>query len=80
METTKMHQQELKVYNSFNKAPKTMLQVSIETGILRANICRYIASFEKVDKVFRVRKGIYPITKHPATFFTTNKEVADGRI
>ena len=28
------------VYQSFNERPKTMLDVSLETGILRANICR----------------------------------------
>ena len=29
------------VYQSFKERPKTMLDVFLETGILRANICRY---------------------------------------
>lgn len=61
-------------FRSFAQRPKTMLQVSIETGILRANICRYVASFEKVDKIARIRKGICPISKHPAVFYSTDPE------
>lgn len=34
------------VYQSFKEHPKTMLDVSLETGILRANICRYVADME----------------------------------
>ena len=34
--------QKQRVYRSFKEKPKTMLQVSQETGIYRANICRYI--------------------------------------
>ena len=34
------------VYQSFKEHPKTMLDVSLETGILRANICCYVADME----------------------------------
>ena len=34
------------VYQSFKERPKTMLDVSLETGILRANICRYVANMK----------------------------------
>ena len=30
----------------FFEKPKTMLQVSFETGIFRANICRYVAQWK----------------------------------
>ena len=73
-------QQSQRIYNSFHKSPKTMLMVSIETGILRANICRRIAELEKQNQVYRVKMGICPITKHRATFFTTNKDLADVTI
>ena len=38
-----------KVFKAFYSHPKTMLMVSIETGILRANICRYVAFWEKLS-------------------------------
>ncbi len=31
-----------KVFAALYRQPKTMLMASIETGILRANICRYV--------------------------------------
>ncbi len=64
------------VYKAFaTETPKTMLQVSIETGILRANICRYNSKFVKQDRMQLVKKGICPISKHRAGFYTTNKEL-----
>ncbi len=62
---------QMKVVFECFKQPKTMLQVSTETGILRANICRYVAEWEKQDRITKVRKGICPISKHPAGFYTT---------
>ncbi len=34
------------VYQSFLERPKTMLDVFLQTGVLRANICRYVADME----------------------------------
>lgn len=56
------------VYVAFSR-PKTMLQVSVETGILRANICRYVSQFADENKIFLVYKGICPISKHKAGFY-----------
>jgi len=56
------------VYATFNQ-PKTMLQVSVETGILRANICRYVRQLEDENKISLVYKGICPISKHKAGFY-----------
>jgi hypothetical protein len=64
-----------KVFIAFHREPKTMLMVSIETGILRANICRYVAELGKQNRICIVRKGICPITKHRAGFYTTNPEL-----
>lgn len=61
-----------KVFNAFYSSPKTMLMVSIETGILRANICRYVAYWEKNNRIQMMRKGICPITKNRAGFYTTS--------
>jgi len=66
------HNQMKTVFACLYNQPKTMLMVSKETSILRANICRYIAKFRKEDVVFLVRKGICPISKDRAGFYTTN--------
>lgn len=64
-----------RVFVAFYKQPKTMLMVSIETDILRANICRYVAKWEKQNCIRIVRKSICPISKHRAGFYTTNPEL-----
>lgn len=67
--------QKKRVYKSFSERPKTMLEVAIETNILRANICRFIAKWKKQNKIELVKFGICPITKHRAGFYYTGEEV-----
>lgn len=57
---------------AMSSAPKTMLQVSIETGILRANICRYVRDLKKYNAIRLTHFGLCPISKHRAGFYTTN--------
>lgn len=64
-----------RVYLSFYKQPKSMLMVSAETGILRANICRYVAEWQKRNCIEVVRKDICPISKHHVGFYSTNPEL-----
>lgn len=64
-----------RVFASFKQQPKTMLTVSVETGILRANICRYIAIWRKAGLVKVLKYGICPISKHRAGFYTANQEL-----
>ena len=64
-----------RVFAALYRQPKTMLMVSIETGILRANICRYVAEWEKENRICIVRKGICSISKHRAGFYTTNPDL-----
>ncbi|MBS1548913.1 MAG: hypothetical protein JSS94_03475 [Bacteroidetes bacterium] len=64
-----------RVYLALYKQPKTMLMVSVETGILRANICRYIAEWKRLNCIHEVKTGICPISKHRAGFYTTNPEM-----
>lgn len=63
------------IFQAFYGQPKTMLMVAVETGILRANICRYVSQLEKHNLIRLVRKGICPISKHRAGFYTTNPEL-----
>ena len=67
--------QKQRVFEAFYRYSKTMLMVSIETGILRANICRYVAEWGKENRICIVRKGICPISKHRAGFYTTNPDL-----
>ena len=61
------------VYQSFKERPKTMLQVSIKTGILRANICRYIAEMEEHGYIQVIKKGCCPYTHFIAGFYSTDE-------
>jgi hypothetical protein len=63
-----------RTFEAFKEQPKTMLQVSIETGILRGNICRYVASFQKHKKITVVKEGACPISHHKAKFYSTDPE------
>lgn len=64
-----------RAFAALYRQPKTMLMVSIETGILRANLCRYVAEWEKENRICIARKGICPISKHRAGFYTTNPDL-----
>lgn len=63
------------VYQAFKECPKTMLQVSIETGILRANICRYIADMEDKGLIQVIYKSLCPFTNFQAGFYSTDEEL-----
>jgi len=60
------------VYKSFYKAPKTMLMASKETGIFRANICRYVATLRESDKIAEVKKGLCKVSNHKAGYLSTD--------
>lgn len=57
------------VFAAFRKQPKTMLMVSIETGILRANICRYVSQWKRSFRISKVKEDFCPISKHRAGFY-----------
>lgn len=67
--------QSRKVFKAFRERPKTMLMVSVETGVLRANICRYVAEFRKLDSIEVERKSTCEISNHRANFYTTNPDI-----
>lgn len=63
------------VYQSFKEHPKTMLDVSLETGILRANICRYVADMEEKGLIQLLYKSEDEHTKTKAGYYTTDKAI-----
>lgn len=63
------------VYQSFKERPKTMLDVSLETGVLRANICRYVADIEDKGLIQLLYKTEDKHTKFTAGYYTTDKNL-----
>ncbi|WP_264552776.1 hypothetical protein [Flavobacterium sp. N2038] len=52
MSTDKTPKDQLaKVFNSFFEFPKTMKEVDVETEIMRENICRYVRTFRKENRI-----------------------------
>lgn len=64
--------------NAFSERPKTMLETAQETGIYRANLCRYISEWQKQNRIFLIHFGICPISKHRAGFYYTNGTIKKG--
>lgn len=61
-----------RVFEAFKRKPSTMLMVSIETGILRANICRYVARWQRQGSIRLLKQGLCKISKHRAGYYTTD--------
>lgn len=61
-----------RVFAAFKRKPSTMLMVSIETGILRANICRYVAKWQKINSIHLLKQGLCKVSKHRAGYYTTD--------
>jgi hypothetical protein len=70
-----MRTQIQRVAAAFYERPKTMLMVALETEIRRANVCRYVATLRQHDNIYFVGKGICPISKSRAGFYTTNPDL-----
>ena len=63
-----------KVLQAFS-TPKTMLMVARETGIERANICRYVQRAVEIGVLFFVAYNLCAITLHVAGYYTTDKSL-----
>ena len=63
-----------KVLEAFS-TPKTMLMVARETGIERANICRYVQRAVEIGMLFFVAYNVCAITLHVAGYYTTDKSL-----
>ena len=74
MNSSRTERQEKRVFKAFQSHPKTMLMVSVETGILRANICRYVAGWKRESRIGIATFGLCAISKHRAGFYTTNPD------
>lgn len=66
------------IYRSFREYPKTIRQVSRETGIPLKKIRRTVARMEKAGTIWRLYRNIWPLSDFGAFHWTTNREVAFG--
>ena len=63
-------------FDAFSKKPISMLMVAELTGIRRANICRYLDKWRRLNKVFFVKHGICEVSRTQAGFYTTDPNQA----
>lgn len=62
----------IRTYDAFFRIPATMRMVEVQTGILRPNICRYVARLVREGKIKLIRYGYCPHTKHLAGFYSSD--------
>ena len=75
MNSQKIRNQRKKLLQAMEQGPATTLMLFEKTGILRANICRYIASLEKAGIVVAIKRAPCHLTKRKAKFYQlANKE------
>lgn len=63
------------VRENFSISPRTRLMVARETGIERANICRYVAMLDEDGLIQVNRKGFCRETGHRAEYLTTDQKL-----
>ena len=63
------------VYHAFSVCSKTMMQVALETGVMRSNITRYVAVMKRQGTIKLIEKNICPVTKVTAGFYMTDQNV-----
>lgn len=75
------HTTKVRIINQLNKVAAyfsaqegTMLDCSLATGILRANICRYIPILMDAGKIIKTRRGIDRTTKNGAWYYRATQE------
>lgn len=73
-EDTKFRSQIKEVYRQLFNNAYTMKEVSVITGIDRANICRYIRILRKNNLIAIVKKDYCSVTRYKANRYTTNPE------
>ncbi len=66
------------IYCSFRECPKTIGQVSRETGIPPKEVREVVAKMEKTSTIWKLYRRIWPLSEFGAFRWTTNREVAFG--
>lgn len=63
------------IYLVFKERPMTMLDASLRSGILRANICRYVKSMKEKGLIQILFKAHDKHTRCTAGYYTTDKNL-----
>lgn len=63
-----------RTFEELKKEPATTMMLAKKTGILRANLTRYIAALEKRNKVTVVTQAPCEITGHVAKYYSSNSK------
>ena len=66
--------QSKKVFDAFLEKPKTMMMVSVETGIMRSNITLYVGKWKRQNLINIVKFDKCPITQKSHVQFLQMKE------
>lgn len=63
-----------RVRTSFMERPKTMMEVEVQTGVMRSNITRYVATMRRRLQIQIHHYGICPVTRASGVQFLTTDE------
>lgn len=74
-EAEKYGKQLERYYFSLKDKPLTMLEASVQTGIMRENLCRYTATLRKAGLIAGLKKRQCSISKMQATEWTSDVEL-----
>ena len=66
------------ISRAFRECPKTIGQVSRETGIPSREVRRLVSKMENEGTIWRLGRNIWPLSEFGAFHWTTNREVAFG--
>jgi hypothetical protein len=69
-----------RAFAGFFKHPQTMMELSVATGIDRANLCRYVRQMRNAGTVAVFTRTYCSITKHRANKYTTNPDLFPKQI
>lgn len=69
-----------RAFEGFYRHPQTMMELSVATGIDRANLCRYCRSMRIAGTIAIVKRTYCSITKHIANKYSTNPELFPNKI
>ena len=66
------------ISRSFRECPKTIRQVSRETGIPSGEIRRIVRGMEQEGTIWRLNRRIWPLSEFMALRWTANREMTFG--
>lgn len=61
--------------DELKRDPATSMMLLVKTGILRANLCRYLAGLEKQGRITVVKEETCWITGHKAKYYSADPEL-----